>query len=248
MAPVPPVTTPPKRAMVLAAGLGTRMRPFNGRLPKPLVSVGGKALIDYVLDRLAEQGVERAVVNVHHLADQIERHLAQRERPDIVISDERDELLGTGGGVLKALPLLGENFFVVNSDVLWLDGKVPALERLARAWSDEADAMLLLQRTTTAVGYDGVGDYFLDKLGVPRYRDEREIAPYIFAGVQLLSRRLFAEASALPAKFSLARLYHQAEAAGRLRGIVHDGEWYHIGTPDGLAAAEERLSASRIER
>jgi MurNAc alpha-1-phosphate uridylyltransferase len=147
--------------MVLAAGLGTRMRPFNGRLPKPLVSVGGKALIDYVLDRLAEQGVERAVVNVHHLADQIERHLAQRERPDIVISDERDELLGTGGGVLKALPLLGEGpFFHVNSDTIWIDGVKPNLGRLAAAFDPaRMDALLLLAPTASSIGYSGRGDF-----------------------------------------------------------------------------------------
>src|SRR6266511_788586 len=126
-------TTAPKRAMVLAAGLGTRMRPFNGQLPKPLVRVGGKALIDYVLDRLAAQGVERAVVNVHHLADQIEQHLAGRKRPKIVISDERSELLGTGGGVVKALPELGDGpFFHVNSDTIWIDGVKPNLARLTR--------------------------------------------------------------------------------------------------------------------
>jgi MurNAc alpha-1-phosphate uridylyltransferase len=238
----------PKIAMVLAAGLGTRMRPITDTIPKSLIEVHGRALLDHAIDRLEASGVETVVVNTHYLAAQIVAHLATRTAPHIEISAE-DDLLETGGGVLKALPLLGENFFVVNSDVLWLDGKVQALKRLARAWNEaESDALLLLQRTTTAVGYDGVGDYFLDKMGVPRYRDEREIAPYIFAGVMLASRRLFAEASALPKKFSLKRLWDKAEAAGRLRGIVHDGEWYHIGTPDGLAAAEERLSASRIER
>jgi MurNAc alpha-1-phosphate uridylyltransferase len=240
--------TLPKTGMVLAAGLGTRMRPITDKIPKSLVQVRGRTLLDHAIDRLEAVGVETVVVNTHYLAQQVADHLAKRASPHIEISAE-DDLLETGGGVLKALKLLGESFFVVNSDVLWLDGKVPALERLARGWNDtEMDAMLLLQRTTQAVGYEGVGDYFLDKLGVPRYRDEREIAPYIFAGIQLLSRRLFAEAGTLPKKFSLSRLYHQAEAAGRLRGIVHDGEWYHIGTPEGLEAAEERLSAGRIER
>ena len=238
----------PNSAMVLAAGLGTRLRPITDTLPKPLVALRGRALIDHAIDRLEAAGVETVVVNTHYRAAQVVAHLAQRASPHIEISEE-DDLLETGGGVLKALPLLGETFFVVNSDVLWLDGKVQALKRLARAWNGaESDALLLLQRTTTAVGYEGVGDYFLDKLGVPRYRDEREIAPYIFAGAMLASPRLFAEASALPKKFSLKLLWDKAEAAGRLRGIVHDGEWYHIGTPDGLAAAEERLSASRIER
>lgn len=240
--------TLPKTGMVLAAGLGTRMRPITDKIPKSLVQVRGRALLDHAIDRLEAVGVETVVVNTHYLAQQVTDHLAKRSSPQIEISAE-DDLLETGGGVLKALPLLGPSFFVVNSDVMWLNGKVSALKRLARGWdAAEMDAMLLLQRTTTAVGYEGVGDYFLDKLGVPRYRSEREIAPYIFAGIQLLSRRLFAEAGGLPKKFSLSRLYHQAEAAGRLRGIVHDGEWYHIGTPEGLDAAEERLSAGRIER
>src|SRR6476661_9156698 len=161
MAPVPPVTTPPKRARVLAAGLGTRMRPFNGRIPKPLVAVGGKALIDYVLDRLAEQGVECAVVNVHHLADQIERHLEQRQRPSIVISDERNELLGTGGGVVKALPDLGEEpFFHINSDTIWIDGVKPNLGRLAEGFdAARMDALLLLAPVASSIGYSGRGDF-----------------------------------------------------------------------------------------
>jgi N-acetyl-alpha-D-muramate 1-phosphate uridylyltransferase len=236
----------PTTAMVLAAGLGTRMRPITDTVPKPLVPLRGRALLDHALDRLEGAGVATIIVNTHYKADQVAAHLAQRSSPRIEISAE-NELLETGGGVVKALPLLGERFFVVNSDVFWLDGKIPALERLARAWNeDEVDALLLLQRTTTAVGYDGHGDYFLDKWGVARRRGEREIAPYVFAGVQMLHRRLFA--GKLPAKFSLARLYDAAEAAGRLRGIVHDGEWYHIGTPAGLATAEERLSFNRTER
>jgi MurNAc alpha-1-phosphate uridylyltransferase len=238
--------TRPAIAMVLAAGLGTRMRPITDTVPKPLVPLRGRALLDHAIDRLETAAIETVIVNTHYKAEQVASHLARRASPQIEISAEH-ELLETGGGVVKALPLLGERFFVVNSDVFWLDGKIPALERLARAWNeDEADALLLLQRTTTAIGYDGHGDYFLDKWGVPRRRGEREIAPYVFAGVQILHRRLFA--GPLPAKFSLARLYDEAAAAGRLRGIVHDGEWYHIGTPEGLATAEERLSYNRIER
>src|SRR5215472_6562019 len=151
----------PKHAMVLAAGLGTRMRAFNGQLPKPLVQVGGKALIDYVLDRLAEQGVERAVVNVHHLADQIERHLAARSRPQIVISDERAALLGTAGGVVKALPELGDGpFFHVNSDTIWIDGVQPNLGRLAAAFdAARMDALLLLAPTASSIGYTERGDF-----------------------------------------------------------------------------------------
>ena len=241
-------TPAPRTGMVLAAGLGTRMRPITDTIPKALVKLHGRTLLDHAIDRLEAAGVERVAVNAHYKADQVVAHLRDRRSPRIEISRE-DALLETGGGVRQALPLLGERFYVVNSDVFWLDGKVAALRRLAGAWDDEScDALLLLQRTPTAVGYDGIGDYFLDPLGVPRRRGEREIAPLIFAGVQILHRRLFAAADGFPAKFSLNRLYNAAEAAGRLRGIVHDGEWYHIGTPEGLAAAEQRLVFSRVER
>src|SRR6195256_5641129 len=163
MAEASSIMTAPKRAMVLAAGLGARMRSFNGRIPKPLVQVGGKALIDYALDRLAEQGVERAVVNVHHLADQVERHLAGRKRPDIVIADERSELLGPAGGVARALPLLGDGpFFHVNSDTIWIDGVKPNLGRLAAAFDPtRMDALLLLAPTASSIGYAGRGDFLM---------------------------------------------------------------------------------------
>jgi N-acetyl-alpha-D-muramate 1-phosphate uridylyltransferase len=232
--------------MVLAAGLGTRMRPITDRIPKPLVPVAGKPLIDHAIDRLAEAGVKRVVVNIHHKADMVARHLETRRTPSITLSRE-DELLETGGGILKALPLLDDMFYVVNSDVLWLDGKTAALRRLARAWDPaRLDAVLLLQRTTTALGYEGPGDFFLDPLGVLRRRREREVAPHLFAGVQILHRRLFDGRP--PGKFSLNPLWDRAIAAGRLAAIVHDGEWYHIGTPAGLALAEERLATHRIER
>jgi MurNAc alpha-1-phosphate uridylyltransferase len=245
-APIPAPKTAPKTAMVLAAGLGTRMRPITDGMPKPLVRIRGRTLLDHAIDRLADGEVETVVVNTHYRAEQIVTHLAARTSPRIIISAESD-LLETGGGVHKALPLLGEHFYVVNADVFWLDGKVQALERLTRAWNDaEMDALLLLQRTTTASGYDGDGDYFLDPLGVPQRRSEGQVAPLLFAGVQLLHRRLFT--GELPAKFSLTRLYDRAQAQGRLRGLVHDGEWYHIGTPAGLAAAEERLAITRVER
>jgi MurNAc alpha-1-phosphate uridylyltransferase len=173
-------------------------------------------------------------------------HLARRDHPRIALSEEA-ELLDTGGGVARALPLLGETFFVVNGDVFWLDSKDPALLRLAGAFDPAGmDAVLLLQRTVTAVGYDGGGDYFLDAVGRPRRRREREVAPYLFAGIQLLHARLFEN---LPGRiFSLVRLFDRAEEEGRLRAIVHDGEWYHVGTPEGLAATRERLSSHRIER
>jgi MurNAc alpha-1-phosphate uridylyltransferase len=236
----------PKSAMVLAAGLGTRMRPISDDVPKPLVEIGGRALLDHAIDRLAVVGVERVVVNVHYKADMVAARLAARRQPRIEVSRE-DELLETGGGVARALPLLGEWFFVVNADVLWLDGKEYALARLAAACDpDKMDAVLLFQRTATAVGYDGSGDYFLDPLGIPRRRGEREIAPFLFTGIQLLHCRLFDVIA--ERRFSLNLLYDRAEAAGRLHAIVHDGEWYHIGTPEGLAATRARLNSHRIER
>jgi len=236
----------PDRAMVLAAGLGTRMRPISDTLPKPLVELGGRTLLDHAIDRLAEIGVEHVVVNLHYKADLVAAHLAQRGAPRIELSREA-ELLETGGGVMQALPLLGDAFFVVNSDVWWLDGPHHALLRLAAAFDPaEVDAVLLLQRTVSAIGYDGLGDYLLDPNGVPRRRSEREIAPFIFTGIQLLHRRLFDAAPA--GRFSLNLLYDRAEQAGRLRGVVHDGEWFHIGTPEGLEATRARLESLRAER
>jgi MurNAc alpha-1-phosphate uridylyltransferase len=232
--------------MVLAAGLGTRLRPVTNTLPKPLVELNGRALLDHVIDRLALAGVENIVVNTHYMAAMIAAHLACRDQPRIEISEE-PELLDTGGGVARALPLLGDEFFVVNADIFWLDGKEASLLRLTRAFDlDSTDAVLLLQRTVTAVGYEGDGDYLLDAMGRPRRRREREIAPYLFAGVQLLHRRLFAGVT--DRVFSLVRLFDRAEQAGRLRAIVHDGEWYHIGTPAGLEATRVRLASHRVER
>jgi MurNAc alpha-1-phosphate uridylyltransferase len=232
--------------MVLAAGLGTRLRPVTDMIPKPLVEINGRPLIDHAIERLVSAGVERVVVNVHYRAAMIAEHLTSRDHPRIELSEET-ELLDTGGGVAQALPLLGEAFFVVNGDVFWLDGKDSALLRLARAFDPAAvDAILLLQRTATAVGYEGSGDYFLDALGKPRRRREREVAPYLFAGIQLLHRRLF-DTTPGPV-FSLVRLFDRAEAAGRLHAIVHDGEWYHVGTPEGLALTRERLNSHRIEQ
>ena len=236
----------PRSAMVLAAGLGVRMRSVAADLPKPLIELRGRSLLDHAIDQVVAAGIGDVVVNTHHMAGKVTAHLARRTRPRIVLSHE-PERLETGGGVKNALPLLGENFFVVNSDVVWLDGVIPALHRLAGAFDPERmDAVLLFQRTVDAVGYDGPGDYFLDPLGTPRRRGEREIAPYLFAGIQLLHRRAF-DGIADPV-FSLNRVYDRAERAGRLHAIVHDGEWYHIGTPEGLAATRERLSSHRIAR
>jgi N-acetyl-alpha-D-muramate 1-phosphate uridylyltransferase len=240
------VIAPPKTAMVLAAGLGTRLRPISDAVPKPLVEINGRALLDHAIDRLELAGVEEVVVNAHYKAELVAEQLARRAHPRIRISREA-ELLDTGGGVANALPWLGELFYVVNSDILWLDSKAYALIRLAHAFDPEmTDAVLLLQRTVTAVGYDGLGDYFLDPAGIPRRRGEREIAPFLFAGIQLLHRRLFDGVG--DRVYSLNRLYDRAAAAGRLRAIVHDGEWYHVGTPAGLDATRERLSSRRIER
>jgi MurNAc alpha-1-phosphate uridylyltransferase len=236
----------PKSGMVLAAGLGLRMRPLTDRLPKPLIALGGRTLLDHAIDRLEAAGCERVVVNAHYLAEMVERHLAARRSPAITLSREAS-LLETGGGVLQALPLLDDAFYVVNSDIFWLDGKRPALLRLAREFDPERhDAVLLLQRTVTALGYSGAGDFIIDPAGRVRRRREREIAPHLFAGVQLLSKRLFAGSA--PGKFSLNPLYDRAIDSGRLAAIVHDGEWYHIGTPEGLALAEERLAMHRTER
>jgi MurNAc alpha-1-phosphate uridylyltransferase len=230
--------------MVLAAGLGTRMRAFNGQIPKPLVRVGGKALIDHMLDRLADAGVERAVVNVHHLADQIERHLASRQRPQIVISDERRELLGTGGGVVKALPQLGPApFFHVNSDTIWIDGVKPNLGRLASAFDPaEMDALLLLAPTATSIGYAGRGDFSMSPDGKLKRRGERDVVPFVFAGAAILAPRLFDGAPA--GAFSLTTLFERAAEAERLYGLRLEGVWMHVGTPEAVAAAEAAILAS----
>ena len=236
----------PKSAMVLAAGLGTRMRPLSDRLPKPMLEIGGRTLLDHAIDRLERVGVERVVVNVHYQAEQIVAHLGGRAHPEIIFSRE-EILLDTGGGVARALPWLDDTFFVVNGDVLWIDGAALALARLAAAFDpDRMDAVLLFQRTAGAIGYDGNGDFFLDPLGTPRRRGEREIAPYIFAGIRVLHRRLFDGAT--DPVFSVNRLFDKAIAAGRLAAIVHDGEWYHVSTPAGLAETREHLASPRIER
>src|SRR5664280_3866411 len=199
-----------KKAMVLSAGLGTRMRPLTNKIPKPLVEVGGKALIDHVLDRLAEAGVEHAVVNVHHFAEQIERHLASRTKPKITISDERGLLLGTGGAVVKALSELGgAPFFHINSDTLWIDGVAPTLARLAEAFDPIAmDALLLLAPTTGSIGYAGRGDFAFAADGRLRRRAEREMAPFVYAGAAILTPALFAGAP--KGEFPLTDLFDRA--------------------------------------
>ena len=234
----------PNRAIVLAAGLGTRMRPYNGHVPKPLVQIGGKSLIDYSLDRLADAGVERVVVNVHHLADAVERHLASRKHPQIVISDERAELLGTGGGIAKAMPQLGDApFFLVNSDTVWLDGVKPNFARLADAFDPATmDALLLLAPTAESIGYGGRGDFAMLPDGRLRRRGEREMVPFVYAGAAILSPALFAGAPA--GAFPLTPLFDRAGAKDRLFGLRLEGLWMHVGTPEAVAAAEAALAAA----
>jgi N-acetyl-alpha-D-muramate 1-phosphate uridylyltransferase len=234
----------PKCAIVLAAGLGTRMRPYNGQIPKPLIEIGGKPLIDYGLDRLAEAGVESAVVNVHHLADAVERHLASRQKPRILISDERGELLGTGGGIAHALPKLGgAPFFLVNSDTLWRDGGKPNFERLAEGFdAEQMDALLLLAPTIGSLGYEGRGDYAMLPDGRLRRRANEDTAPFIYAGAAILTPALFGEAPA--GAFPLTLLFDRAVAKGRLFGLPLDGLWMHVGTPHAVAEAEAALAAT----
>jgi MurNAc alpha-1-phosphate uridylyltransferase len=234
----------PRRAMVLAAGIGMRMRPLTDRMPKPLVRVGGRALIDHVLDRLADAGVERAIVNVHHFADQIERHLDGRQRPRVIISDERERLLDTGGGIVKSLAALGDDpFFLVNADTIWIEGVRPNFERLAAAFDPATmDGLLLLAPTATSIGYEGRGDFALAADGRLRRRGEREIVPFVYAGAGILAPSLFENAPAAP--FSVTRLFDRAEAQGRLHGLRLEGLWMHVGTPAAIAEAEAAIIAS----
>ena len=232
----------PTTAMILAAGLATRMRPLTDARPKALVPLGGRPLIEHALARLHDAGVERVVVNAHHHAEQLIAYLSGRDRIETHVSDEREELLDTGGGIAKALPLLGEaRFYAVNGDVVWLDGVANTLRRLARRWDDSAmDALLLLQLGPGALGYSGLGDFTMEADGLLRRRREREVAPYVHCGIQLLHPRLF---SACPSgAFSLNLLYDRALAAGRLWGLRHDGLWLHVGTQAGLSVAEATLA------
>jgi N-acetyl-alpha-D-muramate 1-phosphate uridylyltransferase len=229
-------------AMILAAGLGTRMRPLTLERPKPLVEVAGRTLLDHVLDRLEEAGIGDVVVNTHYKAEMIERHLARRgaERPRTAISRE-DVLLETGGGVRKALPLLGKApFLVVNSDALWLNGPRSAIGRMARAWdADRMDALLLLVPVVAATGYDGPGDFLMDPDGKLARRKPGLLSPFIFGGVQIASPDLYRDTPEGP--FSNNLPWNRALEAGRLFGIRHDGPWFHIGTPESIGETEQRL-------
>ena len=234
----------PSKAMILAAGLGVRMRPLTNRMPKPLVKVAGRALLDHVLDKLAEAGVGEAVINVHYLPDQIIDHVASRSRPRVIISDERDRVLGTGGGVVKALPLLGSApFFHVNSDTLWIDGVRSNLERLAEAFDPaRMDILLLMAPTTSSIGYGGRGDYAMLPDGALRARKENQVVPFVYAGVAIMSPAIFADAPA--GDFSLTRMFDRANEQERLFGLRLDGTWMHVGSPDAVAAAEEAFLES----
>jgi MurNAc alpha-1-phosphate uridylyltransferase len=240
------VATTPRHAMVLAAGLGIRMRPLTDHVPKPLVEVAGKALLDHVLDRLGDAGVAHAVVNVHYLADQIIRHVAARTRPIVAISDERNEILGTGGGVVRAMPQLsGAPFFHINSDTIWIEGPRPNLLRLAAAFDPERmDVLLLLAPTATSIGYDGRGDYLMRSDGRLTKRPEREVVPFVYAGAAILAPALFADPPA--GAFALTDLFARAEAEGRLHGLRLEGTWMHVGTPEAVAQAEAAILESAL--
>ena len=232
-------------AMVLSAGLGTRMAPASRALPKPLVPLQGKALIDHVLDRLVEAGIGRAVVNLHHKADLIERHVGRRKTPAITFSNEREALLDTGGGVKKALPLLGSGAFLIqNADSVWIEGIGSNLSRLMEAWDDASmDCLMMLALSTAGVGYQGRGDFALDSDGrIRRRRVEQEIVPFAFTGVSIAHPRLFKTSP--EGAFSLNLVWNQAIAAGRAFGMRMEGIWMHVGTPDALAQAEQSLSGA----
>lgn len=236
----------PEAAMVLAAGLGTRMRPLTNTVPKPMVSLRGRTLIDHVLDRIAAAGIERAVVNVHYLADQIEAHLSHRTAPQITISDERGVLLDTGGGVVRALPELGpQPFLIHNSDSVWVEGVGSNLERLFAAWDGaKMDALMLLASATSSLGYDGPGDFVMGTDGRLARRGERQMAPFVFTGVSIAHPRLFENAP--QGAFSLNRPWNEAIDKGRLYGIRLDGLWMHVGTPEALKEAERWIESEDV--
>lgn len=231
----------PDTAMVMAAGLGTRMQPLTLTRPKPLVPVLGKPLIDHVLDRLVAARVKRAVVNVHYKGDMLIAHLARRKDIEIVISDEREHLLDTGGGTKKALPLLGNKpFFYVNSDSIWVEGTAHALDRLAAGFDPEIhDALLMMAPGVRAVGYDGPGDFTMDTWGKLTRRQKPRLAPFVWMGIQIIKPELFAQTP--DGAFSTNLLWDRAAEAGRLYGMRFDGTWLHVGTPEGVSEAEAFL-------
>jgi MurNAc alpha-1-phosphate uridylyltransferase len=234
----------PKTAMVFAAGLGMRMRPITETLPKPLVEVHGRTLIDYCLDRLAENGVERAIVNVHWLADRVEAHLARRRAPKVLISDERTQLLDQGGGVKRALPLIGDDpFLICNTDAFWIEGPRSNIARLARSFDPETmDILLLVAASAGAVGVDWPGDFVMSHDGRLQPRDPRHVAPFVYTGVGIVKPQLLAKEKA--EVFRLAPFFHAAAAKGRLYGVRLDGLWVHVGRPESIAEAETAIDRS----
>jgi MurNAc alpha-1-phosphate uridylyltransferase len=234
------MTFHPTTAMLLAAGLGTRMRPLTDATPKPMLPLGGRPLIDHALDRLVEAGVQTTIVNAFWQADRLTAHLATRTQPHIILRRETD-LLDTGGGVRAALDQLGmAPFYVVNGDAFWLNGTTPALTRLADAFDpDKLDAVLLVYRTAQVHAEVGYGDFMVDSWGRMRRRREREIAPYLYAGVQVISPAMFADAPDGP--FSMNLVWDRAIEADRIRAVVHDGLWFHLSTPADLSDAESVL-------
>ncbi|WP_344697613.1 nucleotidyltransferase family protein [Sphingomonas rosea] len=228
--------------MVMAAGLGKRMRPLTATRPKPLVEVAGKALLDHVLDRLRAAGIERVVVNVHYLADSLEAHLHARVKDlDVAISDERDQLLETGGGLVRARPLIDcDPFIAVNSDNFWVDGPTDALKLLASQWdSEKMDCLLLLVPLARAGNHSGVGDFHMDSAGRLRRRASGRVAPFVFTGIQMVAQRLLDGAPEGP--FSTNILWDKAIEEGRCFGTVHQGLWFDVGTPGAIRATEEAL-------
>ena len=228
-------------AMLMAAGLGKRMRPLTATMPKPMVRVAGKPLIDHTLDRLADAGVARAVVNVHYLADALEAHVTGRASPKVTISDERDALLETGGGMIKAQGLLPDPFFCLNSDNIWLDGPRNAFADLSMLWDAERmDALVLVVPHKRAANFAGPGDFHLDAAGKVSRRQPGRIAPFIYTGIQLVSHRLLRDAP--EGKFSTNILWNRAIEEGRLFGLPFTGDWFEVGTPQAIRPTEEALS------
>ena len=236
----------PTRAMILAAGRGQRMRPITDKTPKPMLKINDRPRLSHALERLEAVGVTDVVINTHYLAEKIERHFKGYQGAKLQFSSEED-LLETGGGVKKALPMLGDApFYVVNGDAFWLNGPTAALARLAGEWNgDRLDARLMLHSTVDAYGYDGLGDFQCEADGLLIRRIEAEVAPWLFAGVQILDPASLKDAP--EGKFSLNWVYDRALEAGRLYGMIHDGEWFHIGTPDGLGEAERYMQTTFAE-
>jgi len=227
-------------AMVMAAGLGKRMRPLTATTPKPLVRVAGKPLVDHALDRLADAGVAKAIVNVHYLADALEAHVLDREAPKVTISDERGELLETGGGMIKAQAHLPDPFFCLNADNIWLDGPQNAFADLSARWNpDQMDALLLVVSHSRAANFGGEGNFYMAPDGVLSRRKPGRIAPFIYTGIQLISHRLLRDAP--EGKFSTNILWNRAIEEGRLYGLAFTGQWFEVGTPQAIAPTEDAL-------